>query len=115
MIAFRAFLAGIFAAIAAYTAVTIRHHGWNLLPVFFGDMAEMAWPGQFNVDFFTFLLMAGLWLAWRHGFRPVGLALGTAAVFGGMLFLSAYLLILSFVAAGDVRVMLLGRPRAERA
>jgi hypothetical protein len=37
------------------------------------------------------------------------------AVFGGMLFLSAYLLILSFRTGGDVRRMMLGDDRAQQA
>lgn len=95
MTAFRAFLVTIIVVLAAYTSVVIAQHGWNLLPVFFGDMAKMGWPGQFNLDFFGFLLMTGLWMAWRHDFRPVGLLLAPVAVFGGIPFLSAYLLIAS--------------------
>ena len=75
-------------AILGYTSVTIADHGLNLLPVFFGDMAKMAWPGQFNLDFMTFLMLAGIWVSWRHQFSPAGLALGVIAVFGGMLFMS---------------------------
>jgi hypothetical protein len=93
---FRLFLAACFLSILAYTAVTIAHHGWNLVPVFFGDMRAMAWPGQFNYDFFTFLLLSGLWTAWRNDFSAAGLALAVVAIFGGMLFLSAYLLWLSY-------------------
>lgn len=113
MIYFRILLSLMFLTIAAYTAVTISHHGLGLLTVFFGDMRAMTWPGQFNLDFFTFLLMSGLWLAWRHNFSPAGLAFGIVGVFGGMLFLSAYLLVASFRAKGDIRVMLLGDIRAK--
>jgi hypothetical protein len=112
MLTLRLLLATIFTAIAAYTVVTIGRHGRSLLPVFFGDMSAMTWPGQFNTDFFSFLLLGGLWLAWRHRFSPVGLALGAAGVFGGMLFLSAYLFIASFRAHGDVKALLLGEARA---
>jgi hypothetical protein len=80
--------------------------------VFFGDMMQMSWPGQFNLDFFTCLLLSGVWLAWRHDFSAAGLALGVVGVFGGMLFLSAYLLVASFRANGDVKVLLLGARRA---
>lgn len=75
-------------------------------------MAAMTWPGQFNLDFFCFLLLSGLWLAWRHDFSPAGLALGLVALFGGMLFLSAYLLIATGTAAGDIRKIMLGERRA---
>lgn len=92
----RVFLAIIFMSLLAYTLVTISQHGWNLLPVFFGDMIAMNWPGQFNFDFFGFLLLSGLWVSWRNRFTGMGLLLGLLAVFGGMLFLSAYLFYLSF-------------------
>jgi len=28
----------------------------------------MQWPGQFNLDFMCMLLLAGLWVSWRHRF-----------------------------------------------
>lgn len=108
MTLFRLFLLACLAAIVGYTSVTIANHGWNLLPIFFGDMAAMGWPGQFNLDFFCFLLLSGLWVAWRGGFKPAALALGVVAVFGGMLFLSIYLLVLLSRSGGDIRRVLLG-------
>ncbi len=60
---FRILLAVIFVAIAGYTAIVIANHGMNLLPVFFGDMATMAWPGQFNLDFMCMLTLSALWVA----------------------------------------------------
>lgn len=114
MIIFRIFLAGCLIAIASYTTVTIANHGFGLIPIFFGDMAAMAWPGQFNLDFSTFLLLSGLWVSWRHQFSPAGLALGAIAVFGGMLFLSAYLLIHSVKTGGNIESLLLGEARARR-
>jgi hypothetical protein len=108
MNAFRTFLVAVFLVIAGYTLVVVANHGLNLLPVFFGDMTRMQWPGQFNLDFMCMLLLAGLWVSWRHRFSAAGVALGLAAVFGGALFLSAYLLIESFRTRGDVRKLLLG-------
>ncbi|MFM7029327.1 MAG: hypothetical protein ACKOXK_11725 [Chakrabartia sp.] len=112
MTAFRIFLLLCLGAILAYTSVTISHHGLNLLPVFFGDMAKMGWPGQFNLDFMCFLALSALWVSWRHDFSAAGLALGVVAFFGGMLFLSAYLLVQSTRCGGDVRTLLLGTRRA---
>lgn len=109
--AFRILLAVIFVAIAGYTAIVIANHGMNLMPVFFGDMAEMAWPGQFNLDFMCMLTLSGLWVAWRHEFSPGGIALGLLAFFGGAFFLSAYLLIVT-ARVQDARKLLLGAGRA---
>lgn len=108
MTAFRTLLALIFLTIAAYTSVVGFNHGMNLLPVFFGDMMTMGWPGQFNLDFMFMLTLSGLWVAWRHRFSPVGLALGLLAIFGGALFLSAYLLVQCHLTKGDARALLLG-------
>ena len=114
MTSFRALLVLIFCAIAIYTGIVASQYGMNLLPVFFGDMARFAWPGQFNLDFLCMLTLSGLWVAWRSRFSPAGIALGLAAFFGGALFLSAYLLIESLRAGGDVRALLLGQRLDDR-
>ena len=114
MIAFRAYLVILLACLTGYTLITGANHGWNLLPVFFSDMAAMTWPGQFNTDFLTFLSLSALWVAWRHHFSGAGLALGIVAFFGGMMFLAPYLLWASVQLAGDTKVLLLGKARASR-
>ena len=114
MDAFRALLATIFVAIATYSAVVVTEHGPNLFPAFFGDMAKLGWPGQFNLDFMCMLALSGLWVAWRHEFSGAGVALGLLAFFGGALFLSAYLFVASRAAGDDPKRLLLGWARAER-
>jgi hypothetical protein len=113
--AFRILLAFIFVSIAGYTAVVVANHGIGLLGVFFGDIAKMGWPGQFNLDFMGLLTLSGLWLAWRHHFSPSGLALGVLGVFGGAPVLTAYLLVASLQAQGDPAELFLGKVRAQRA
>lgn len=108
MLGFRIFLAAVFISLAVYTGMTISNHGWNLLPIFFGDMQAMTWQGQFNFDFMGFLLLSGLWVSWRHKFSAVGIGLGAAAMFGGMLFLSLYLLVVTTRAKGNIEEILLG-------
>jgi len=112
MTAFRLYLAIILLCLGTYTAIVGLDHGWNLLPVFFGDIAALTWPGQFNSDFMTFLLLSGLWLAWRHQFSAGGIFLGVLGVFGGMMVLAPYLLYASFRANGDIAILLLGKARA---
>ncbi len=114
MKAFRIFLAMIFICISGYTGIVAANHGLGLLGVFFGDIANMGWPGQFNVDFMSYLALSALWLAWRHHFSPAGIALGVMGFFGGALFLSVYLFIASHHAKGDIIELLIGNARAHR-
>ena len=110
---FRAFLVVFLIILASYTAVTVANHGWNLIPIFFGDMAKMAWPGQFNLDFMGFLLLSAIWTAWRNHFSPGGLLLAFIASVGGMLFLTIYLLVLSFQTNCNIKEIMLGQGRAN--
>lgn len=112
MNAFRVLLMTIFSVIVVYTSVVVSHHGLNLFPVFFGDIAAMGWPGQFNLDFLGFLTLSACWLAWRHQFSAFGIALGILGFFGGAPVLTAYLMIASFSCDGDPAVLLLGPSRA---
>lgn len=77
-------------------------------------MAKMQWYGQFNLDFMFMLSLSGLWVAWRHQFSAIGIILGIIAVFGGALFLSAYLFIESFRVQGDMKALMLGHERATQ-
>lgn len=112
MRALQTYLAIVVACLGTYTVIVGLNHGWNLLPVFFGDIAAMTWPGQFNFDFLSFLTLSALWLAWRHRFAPGGLALGVLGFFGGMMVLAPYLFVASLTAEGDVKALLLGKDRA---
>jgi hypothetical protein len=110
----RVYLVVVLACLAGYTLAVASNHGWNLLPVFFSNIAEMSWSGQFNLDFMTFLGLSGMWVAWRHQFTSSAIALGVVAFLGGMMFLAPYLLWASARAGGDARILLLGKDRAGR-
>jgi hypothetical protein len=112
MTLFRVYLLAVLVCLAGYTLVVGMNHGWNLLPIFFTNIADMSWSGQFNFDFMTFLGLSGIWVAWRHQFTGGGIALGVVAFFGGMMFLAPYLLWASAKAGGDAKVLLLGSSRA---
>lgn len=114
MTAFRVLLIVMWAVIFGYTAIVVAHHGMGLLPVFFGDMAAMGWPGQFNLDFMCMLALSALWVAWRHRFSGGGLGLAVLAFLGGASFLSIYLLVVSFQVKGDMQALLLGSGRTSR-
>jgi hypothetical protein len=113
MLAFRILLGAIFATVGVYTSFVIADHGVGLLPVFFGDIAKMEWPGQFNLDFLGFLILSAFWLAWRHHFSPFGLVLGLLGLFGGVPVLAAYIFATSFAVNGDVSALLLGPSRSR--
>ena len=112
MTLFRIFLVAILLGILGYTLPVIAHHGMDLLTVFFGDIAKMDWPGQFNLDFSSFLLMTMLWVAWRSGFSLSGLLLAILVPVGGGMFTSLYVLLLTFQHQGDIAAVLLGSKRA---
>ena len=113
MAVFRVYLVVIFACLAGYTLAVGVDHGWNLLPIFFANITEMSWSGQFNLDFMTFLSLSALWVAWRHHFTPGAIMLGVVAFFGGMMFLAPYLLWASSQAGDDAAALLLGEERAR--
>jgi FtsH-binding integral membrane protein len=108
MILFRVFLATLFVIIAVYTSITIATDGLGLVPLFFGEMLTFGWQGQFNLDFLTFLLLTGLWVAWRGGFTGASIGLGLVASVLGMVFLSAYLLVLSYRERGEMQRIMMG-------
>jgi hypothetical protein len=113
MIAFRVLLALIVGIVLVYTGLVGHTQGWNFMQVYFHDIIAMTWPGQLNLDFSCLLILSGLWLAWRHQFSVLGITLGLLALVGGSPLLCTYLLIASVQAKGDVKVLLLGRARAD--
>ena len=113
MTGFRILLIVLLLGVVGYTIPVLTNHGLTLFPVFFGDIAEMTWRGQFNVDFMGFLLMSGIWVMWRHGFNAPGILLGLVAFFGGIPFLTTYLLVISFRANGQMAVIMMGDHRAK--
>ncbi|MBU1567046.1 MAG: hypothetical protein KJ630_15660 [Proteobacteria bacterium] len=113
MIAFRILLVIMISGILGYTSIVGINHGWNLFPVFFGDIAAMTWSGQFNLDFTCLLTFSGLWLAWRHHFSVGGLLLGLLGAVGGTMVLAPYLLFVSVKANGNTKEILMGKIRAN--
>ncbi|MEM7329148.1 MAG: hypothetical protein AAF437_10430 [Pseudomonadota bacterium] len=101
------------AVLTVYTGIVMANHGANLVPIFFNDMAAMAWPGQFNLDFMGFLILSALWVGWRHEYSLVGWLLTPLALFGGMMFLTIYLLIVSFRVNRNLNALLIGEGRAR--
>jgi hypothetical protein len=114
MLAFRVLLASIVVLVLAYTGIVSVTQGWNFMPEFFEDIFAMKWPGQFHLDFGCLLLLAGLWLAWRHQFSFTGIVLGLLVLVAGAPLLCTYLFITTIQTDGDVKALLLGKARELR-
>lgn len=108
MTAFRIYLILAWTALIAYSAFVIGRDGMDIMPVFFGAIAQGHWPGQFNADFLSMLALSALWTGWRNGWSPAGWVLAIAAFNLGGAFLMAYLLILLHREQGDLSKVLLG-------
>ncbi len=102
------FAALLWLVLAGYTLLVIEQHGLGLLPIFFGDIGTLAWPGQFNLDFLFMLVISASWTAWRNGFTAKGLGLAVVAFFMGAAFLLAYLPWLIWKHDANPRLILLG-------
>lgn len=108
MFQFRLLLIAITAAIAVFTVAAVANDGWNLVPHFFGPIFAFTWQGQFNVDFTTYLILSGVWTAWRGEFTGSSIALGVLAPPLGILFFAPYLIYLTRRSKGDPKKLLLG-------
>ena len=100
--------------IFAVTFVVVTSHGINWPSVFFGDVLEMNWRTQFNVDFLIHLLLLATWIAWRERFTAKGYLFGFLSIFMGGMFGFLYILYASMQSKRDPKVMLLGEPMDGR-
>ncbi len=106
---FRILVIVIAMTVYTYTIYTGLHTGWNLFSVFFEDILNVTWRGQFNIDFLSYLLLTALWTSWRQKFSSLGIVLGLFALVGGIMFLAPYLLYLTYKNHNDIHKVLLGK------
>lgn len=106
---FQLFLVVCWLGVAAVTAVAFAEQGMAAGQVFISDIQQLNWRAQFNVDFFTHLLLMGLWVAWRARFSALGIVTGVACVLGGGLVSLIYILVAALRCGGDVQKLLLGQ------
>ena len=111
MATLRAILILMLITIFIYTSFVIANHGMNFMPVYFSDLFSLSWTGQFVLDFSIYLLLTALWIAWRHQFSSRGIMLGALAPFGGIIYLSIYLIVVTGKPNCDMKVLLLGPTR----
>ncbi len=110
---FKALLTAMCLVVLIFTVLAVSNDGVNLFATTLPSITEFGWPGQFHVDFLTYLILSGIWVAWRHEFSPLGIVLGLLASQLGIIFLSPYLLFAINKANGDMRQVLLGEQRAQ--
>lgn len=108
MKAFRILLVLFIVGICVYTISVVMNHGVNLVTPFFSEMLALTWHGQFIFDFQCYLILSGLWVAWRYNFSGKAIGLGLVALIFGILFLAPYLLVLSYKEKGNIKAILLG-------
>lgn len=104
----RNFIALLFLGIMIYSTIVILKEGPNFMLPFLGNLASVTWQGQFNLDFASYLLLSGLWIAWREGFSGRGILLGGIAAVLGMMVFAPYLLVRLHQSDGDLSRLLLG-------
>ncbi len=78
--------------------------------VFIGDFVH-PWRAQFNTDFVVHLLLVAAWMIYRARSWAAGLICAALAVFVGGVFTLAYVLVISILAKGDMRTVMLGRDK----
>lgn len=105
---FRTLLVIMWLGILVVTFNVIANSGLDFITTFFTPIFAMSdWQGQFNFDFSLYVILSGVWMAWRSGFKSYGIALGLLAPFG-MFFFAPYLLYLTLRHRGDFFGVLLG-------
>lgn len=108
MTLFRNALIAMTVALVIMTIAAVSQGGIDLLSPYFGAIVALTWQGQFNADFACYIILSGIWMAWRSGFSKGGLALGVFAAPLGILFFGPYLIYLIGKTSGDPRKLLLG-------
>lgn len=109
MIGLRITLGLVWLIVLGFTVSAIGTQGLVMVTdVFAGDVAALNWRSQFNVDLIGHMLLAGLWVAWRHKFSVLGMVLGLLCI-NGVLFTALYVLVLTFVHRGNLNHVVMGK------
>ena len=104
----RTFLAIATLAIFGVSIYVIATCGFNWPAIFWEDISLFDWHLQFDTDLLIFLLLFAFWIIWREGFGLNGFLLGFMSLFSGFLFSAPYLLIATYRAKGNAKLLLLG-------
>jgi hypothetical protein len=108
MAALRVVLIAMTAIMFVLTVMAVANSGLDLFTPFIGPIFALNWQGQFNADFAMYLVLSGIWMAWRSGYNLGGTALAICTPALGILFFAPYLIYLIGKSDGDARKLLLG-------
>ena len=108
MTQFRILITLILSCLIGYALILILDGRFDFITPFLTTIPALTWQGHINLDFLSYLVVAGVWIAWRSGFTPVGIALGVLSMMSGMLFFAPYLLYQISRSDNDPRKLLLG-------
>lgn len=104
----RAFLLASILLIFTLSIYVIATVGINYPAVYYSDLLKLDWRSQFSTDLLIYLSLMTIWIIWREGFTPRGLLFGCLSMTLGSLFAGPYLLVATYQANGDPKVLLLG-------
>lgn len=95
-------------SVLIYTFIAFQTQGPDLVSIALANISSLTWNGQFNLDFFCYLTLSGLWIMWRSEFNRNAILIGLAAMILGMIFFAPYLFWLITRENGDLKRVLTG-------
>ena len=108
MAPFRILLITLFLCLASYAAILAASGQFDFVTPILSSVPALTWQGHLNLDFLSYLVLAGTWIAWRSGFTASGIAVGVLSTMLGMMFFAPYALYLISRSNNDPRKLLLG-------
>jgi hypothetical protein len=90
------------------TLLAWSSQGINWPAVAISDLMALNWRSQFDTDFLVYLFLGATWITWREGFTLKGHVFAFLSVFLGGMFSFPYLLLATYQANGDPKILLLG-------
>ena len=97
------------------TYLAVAAQGINWPAVAFGDILDLNWRSQFDVDFVIHLLLLATWISWREGFSLKGHVYGFLSIVMGGMFSFPYILYAIYMGKGDPKGVLLGDHQSDPA
>lgn len=94
--------------VLTYTLYVGSKEGWIFLQVATTNLASLTWNGQFTIDFSSYLLFSGLWIAWRGKFSLTSILLGIVASILGFIVFAPYFIWLLYKENGELLKVLTG-------